>query len=199
MRMFHPKSFGYAEISNYNIQAIIESATGTAVDLNHPPADPPAVYIDQGNLNCKAQHNDGDPKYYFDMGGAITAISNFCRASVDGKTVLGPGGTAIQEMAESDGVGHNLDISATWIDGPNCPLPMDFSQDGAITTCEARLTEVIDNCMCFTPIHLFHHAVSCRGLQLTFSLPSGDKVKRVNPEWKQGGTFFRDCIVSVSI
>jgi hypothetical protein len=157
--MFHPKSFGYLEMSNSNIQAIIESATGTGADINNTSIDPPTVYIDQGNLNCKAQHDDGDPKYYFDLTGATTAISNFCQSSVSSKILLGPGGIALQEIAENDGESQNLDVSATWINGSNCS-PMDFSQDGAITTCEARLWEVIDNCMCSTPLYPAYIVVS---------------------------------------
>lgn len=162
-RMFHPKSFGYNVIADFNIRAIVSSATGIAANQTQAVA-PPTVHIDQGNLNCMAQHNDGDPAYYFDVGGANVAIANFCDTNVASKLVLGPGGVALQEAAENDGVGHTLDISATWTDGPNCPAPMDFSQDGAGETCKARLLEVIHNCalQSTSPFRLWVNTKCCK-------------------------------------
>lgn len=58
MRMFHRKSFGYKVIADFNIEAIIASQTGTAVQADPPPT----IHIDQGHLNCLAQHSDGDPR-----------------------------------------------------------------------------------------------------------------------------------------
>jgi hypothetical protein len=119
--MFHPKSFGYAEMSKSNIKTIIASATGTNSNSTNASKDPPIISIDQGNLNCKAQHVDGDPKYYFEKRGTIAAIDHFCQAATDAKIKIGPGGTDLQEMALNDGHGNALDVSSTYIKAANCP------------------------------------------------------------------------------
>jgi len=110
--------------------------------------DPVIAYVDQGNLYCRGVHVDGDPDLYFDMDGAILAILPFCSSAVNNNILLGgAGGQDLYEIAENDGYDHDLDISAEWGQGTNCPPPMDFSQYDAGSVCQDRLTNVIQNCM----------------------------------------------------
>lgn len=106
--------------------------------------NPPTMYEDQGNLNCRGIHQDG-AESYFSLGGATVAIQSFCQSAISDKVILGTGGADLYEIAENDGFGHDLDISATWVQGPTYST-IDFTQDGAITTCEERLMNVIDKC-----------------------------------------------------
>jgi hypothetical protein len=144
LRVFHPKASGYGTVAYSNIQTMLGSWTSNATNYTAP--DPAVINVDQGNLQCLAQHNDGDPKYYFGFTGAANAISQFCTASVDAKIVLGPGNTGVQEIAENDQFGQTLDVSAESNDASGCPPPFDFSQDGAIVTCEEYLQNTIDDC-----------------------------------------------------
>lgn len=109
--------------------------------------DPPVVYVDQGNLNCRGIHDDGDPLFYFNLSSGIAVIENFCSNAVRDSIVLGgSGGRPLYELFENYVSNQTLYISAQWVQGPNCPAPMDFTQTGAGDTCRERLTNVIDNC-----------------------------------------------------
>jgi hypothetical protein len=136
VRIFHPKSFGHIQQSSFEIAAIVASATGQSTGQGQ---DPPTQHIDLGDLNCKAQHDDGDTKYYFKREDAIAAIDSFCQSCGHDGIVMGVT-AALQEEAI-----NGVDVSAEWISAENCPQT-DFTKPGTIGTCEARLMNIVDNC-----------------------------------------------------
>ena len=106
--------------------------------------DPEPQDVDDGVLNCKAQHDDGDTHFYFNREGALAAIDEWCQEQADNKIIMGgDGGVALQESAVSDGHDSSLDFSMSAADDA---IPLNFSKPDAVQTCKERFTNVVELC-----------------------------------------------------
>lgn len=115
--------------------------------------DPAPQNVDQGILQCKPEHEDGDSQYYFNREGGLAAIDTFCETQGSQGTIMGAGGFGYQEQAVDDGHDTGLAISMDAAEDTNgCP-PTDFTQDGMVETCKERFGNVVELCKSTFPVH----------------------------------------------
>lgn len=113
--------------------------------------DPAPQNVDQGILQCKPEHDDGDTQYYFNREGGLAAIDSFCESQGSQGTIMGAGGVGYQEQAVSDGHDTGLAISMDASDDKDCP-PTDFTKDGMVDTCKERFGNVVELCKSTFPV-----------------------------------------------
>lgn len=149
------------------------------------------VYVDLGNLACGIQTDMGNPNHYVDLSTVNRAANFFCQQLVKGASKFVPGSVPNdqkhQELHYNNGFNDPVYLAFDWGDDPTCPF-LDFSSAGALDLCNERLDTIINTCTFFIA-HLT--AIS----NTTDSAHLGDTSNDNGLYyWKQGGTFFRDCI-----
>jgi hypothetical protein len=107
-------------------------------------SQPSPTDVDSGVLQCEAS---SVPE--MTAGDVDQAINNLCGDANMSGTIFKDGGTSIQaiQYTPTDDVHQNIDVSATWIGGSNCPT-LDFVNDvkTAVATCQKQLQDIVTYC-----------------------------------------------------
>lgn len=140
------------------------------------------VNVDLGIMNCNVQHDDGDREYYFELETGNQVVADFCQATHDTRIDLGSA-TSVQ-------AGGIIVLVTEDDDADGCPVA-DVTANALVDVCTERLSIPLNNCKSqgmLSPDKLV--------LQNLFAnrLFSGDTANRDRDLWKQGDTFYRDCI-----
>lgn len=130
------------------------AVSGISASSSSDNGDPAPQNVDGGNIQCNAQHDDGDTKYYFDREGAIDAFRTFCKNQHENKVIIGgAGGIALQSQAMRDGKETPLLVSLKATAGDDLiPLDFDYDGPGSESTCNYRFTTLLETCK-ITPFH----------------------------------------------
>lgn len=173
----------------YSVLVLAVFIIGTLGDTDPAPQE-----IDGGIVQCKAEHDDGDTRYYFNREGAIEAFGTFCKSLAKYKFIIGGAdGISSQSLSLHDGKATSLNLWLKATAGDDL-IPLDFDHDGpgSESACNDRFTTLLETCKVI-PFHpnpssqltdtdlCFHHI--------------GDPIKRTSDS-SQGGSFTRDGIVS---
>ncbi|KAK4503190.1 hypothetical protein PRZ48_006618 [Zasmidium cellare] len=151
---------------------------GTAV-FNITEGSPPSnddddgVYVNLGNLKCGTETDQGNPNHFTTRETMSKAAEWFCETlTVDGLRWT-PGSVsdsdAFVDYHYNSYTGDPMYLTAKWIDNAGCPVT-DFSGSNAASmneTCRSYFRTITDEC---------------------------DTAQNDKHWWKQGGTFFRDCV-----
>ena len=188
-----------------NGQEVLHTKTGTGsctyntvepTTTTTTPAPAPTINTDDGILTCGTRTDQGNGQYFFTLGDADHARDQFCSNMTTNATpiIFAPGSNTYKlgTYVAPDNVNYPITVSAKWGtlgSDSGCPtLDMSQNDDGvAYKLCQDRLNNAINDCKCFAIYE------GSSGAMLTSA--AGDTTQlNGNEFWKQGGTFFRDCI-----
>ena len=126
VKTFHPKTAAFTEIYKQHKDVIRKLAYGRDKE------------VDQGILNCRPEHDDGDKMYYFSRENALQAIASFCEDShqYEGNWTAY---TATEDNEIAFSVAYDNPLPSS------CPT-IDHTVGNYVAMCKDRLGIPLENC-----------------------------------------------------